>query len=99
DWLSINGSTGEVILGRQPLVDPEIGDVVATFLGWADAFRTMGVRTNADTPPDAARAVSFGAEGIGLCRTEHMFFAGDRIRAVRRLILAASDDDRQAALD
>ena len=99
DWLSINGSTGEVILGKQPLVDPEIGDDVATFLGWADGFRTMNVRTNADTPADAARAVAFGAEGIGLCRTEHMFFAGDRIRAVRRLILAAADEDRQAALD
>ncbi len=99
DWLSINGSTGEVIVGEQDLVDPEVGDDFATVMAWADRFRTLGVRTNADTPEDAAKAVGFGAEGIGLCRTEHMFFGPDRVRAVRRMIMAASDEERQAALD
>jgi len=98
DWISINGSTGEVIEGKQPLEEPGMSDNFATFMGWADEFRTMQVRTNADTPEDAARAVEFGAEGIGLCRTEHMFFEGDRIQSVRRLILADSDAEREAAL-
>jgi pyruvate,orthophosphate dikinase len=98
DWISINGSTGEVIEGKQPLEEPGMSDEFATFMSWADEFRTMGVRTNADTPEDAARAVEFGAEGIGLCRTEHMFFEGDRIQSVRRLILAGSDNEREAAL-
>ena len=99
DWISLNGSTGEVILGQQALVAPEMGENTETFMGWADAFRTMRVRTNADTPEDAARAVAFGAEGIGLCRTEHMFFEGDRIHSVRRLILAADEAEQKAALD
>ena len=98
DWVSINGSTGEVIRGQQDLVEPGMSDAFATFMGWTDAFRTMQVRTNADTPEDAARAVEFGAEGIGLCRTEHMFFKGDRIQSVRRLILADSDGAQTAAL-
>ncbi len=98
DWVSINGSTGEVIQGRQELEEPEMSEAFATFMSWADTFRTLGVRTNADTPEDAARAVAFGAEGIGLCRTEHMFFEGDRIQSVRRLILADTEDEQQAAL-
>ncbi len=98
DWISINGSTGEVIRGQQELEEPGMSDAFATFMGWTDAFRTMQVRANADTPEDATRAVEFGAEGIGLCRTEHMFFEGDRIQSVRRLILADSDREQQAAL-
>ena len=98
DWISINGTTGEVIEGKQALEEPGMSDNFATFMAWADEFRTMEVRTNADTPEDAARAVEFGAEGIGLCRTEHMFFEGDRIQSVRRLILADSDDERETAL-
>ena len=98
DWLSLNGSTGEVIQGAQPLVDPEMTDDFATLLSWADALRTLKVRTNADTPADATKAIAFGAEGIGLCRTEHMFFEGERIHAVRRMILAADAAERAAAL-
>ena len=98
DWISINGSTGEVILDKQALVDPELGDDFAEFMAWADEFRPMGVRTNADTPDDAEKAIAFGAEGIGLCRTEHMFFEGDRILAVREMILAPTERDRRAAL-
>ena len=75
DWLTLNGSTGEVIVGEVPTVDPELSGNFATVMEWADEFRQLGVRTNADTPEDSARARSFGAEGIGLCRTEHMFFA------------------------
>ena len=98
DWVSINGSTGEVILGAQELVEAELSDDFATFMEWADEFRPIGVRTNADTPEDAEKAIAFGAEGIGLCRTEHMFFEGDRIQAVREMILAGSERDRRAAL-
>ncbi len=98
DWLSINGSSGEVILGAEELVPAELSDEFATFMDWADEFRTIGVRTNADAPDDASQAVSFGAEGIGLCRTEHMFFEGHRIQSVRKMILAASEEDRRAAL-
>ena len=99
DWLSINGSSGEVILGAEELVPTGLSDEFATFMEWADEIRPMGVRTNADTPEDAAQAVEFGAVGIGLCRTEHMFFEGDRIQAVREMILASSESERQAALD
>ncbi len=98
DWLSINGSSGEVILGAEELVPAGLSDEFATFMEWADEIRPMGVRTNADTPEDAAQAVEFGAVGIGLCRTEHMFFEGDRIQAVREMILASSESERQAAL-
>ena len=98
DWISINGSTGEVILGAQELVAPEMSGYFATFMEWVDGFRTMGVRTNADTPADASNAREFGAEGIGLCRTEHMFFGGDRVRSVRKMILAGSEKERRAAL-
>src|SRR5690606_7241495 len=99
DWVALNGSTGEVILGRQDLVEPEMSDDFATVMSWADTFRRLRVRTNADAPADAAKAVAFGAEGIGLCRTEHMFFEGDRIWAVRRMIVAETEEERRAALD
>ena len=98
DWISINGSTGEVIRGQQPLVPPTLSGDFALFMQWVDQFRRIKVRTNADTPADAAKALEFGAEGIGLCRTEHMFFEGDRIVAVREMILAATDTDRWKAL-
>ncbi len=99
DWLSINGSTGEVVVGKQPLVDPELSSEFARFMTWVDAFRDMDVRTNADTGPDAEQALSFGAEGIGLCRTEHMFFGDERITKMRRMILSESDEERRNALD
>ena len=83
DWMSLNGSTGEVILGQAPLVAPSFTGNFGQLMSWADEIRTLKVRTNADTPRDAKQAKEFGAEGIGLCRTEHMFFAEDRIRAVR----------------
>ncbi|MFQ5571719.1 MAG: pyruvate, phosphate dikinase, partial [Rhodothermales bacterium] len=98
DWISINGSSGEIIRGKQNLVDPDLGEDFDTFMAWTDSFRTMGVRTNADTPEDAEKAIAFGAEGIGLCRTEHMFFEGDRILAVREMILAGTEKDRRTAL-
>lgn len=98
DWVSINGSSGEVILGKEGLVPPQMSGNFATFMGWVDEFREMGVRTNADAPADAAKAIEFGAEGIGLCRTEHMFFEGDRILSMRKMIMAKSEDERRAAL-
>lgn len=99
DWLTLNGSTGEVIAGEIPTVDPELSGNFATILEWADEFRQLGVRTNADTPDDAARARSFGAEGIGLCRTEHMFFGGERIKCMRAMIMAADEQERREALE
>jgi pyruvate, orthophosphate dikinase len=98
DWISINGSTGEVILGQEDLVAPELSGDFAEFMTWVDEYRDMKVRANADTPADARKAIEFGAQGIGLCRTEHMFFEGDRIASVRKMILAASEEDRRAAL-
>lgn len=98
DWLSINGSSGQVILGEQPLVKPEMSGEFAEFMSWVDGFRYMKVRTNADTPDDARAALEFGAQGIGLCRTEHMFFEGDRIDHVREMILAEDENARRAAL-
>ncbi|MDX1420934.1 MAG: pyruvate, phosphate dikinase [Rubricoccaceae bacterium] len=98
DWISLNGSTGEVVQGRRALVEPEMSEDFGTIMDWADGFRRLRVRTNADTPADAAKAVSFGAEGIGLCRTEHMFFEGDRIWAMRRMIVAETEAERRAAL-
>ncbi|MCB9898426.1 MAG: pyruvate, phosphate dikinase [Planctomycetes bacterium] len=98
DWISLDGSTGQVMLGRVPTVAPQLSGDFARLMEWADARRTLGIRTNADTPEDARRAREFGAEGIGLCRTEHMFFAEDRIAAVRRMILADNDRQRDAAL-
>jgi pyruvate, orthophosphate dikinase len=98
DWVSLNGSTGEVIVGEQALVKPEMTGEFAEFMSWADEFRLMKVRTNADSPADARAAREFGAQGIGLCRTEHMFFEGDRIDHVREMILADNETDRRAAL-
>ncbi|MEE8110447.1 MAG: pyruvate, phosphate dikinase, partial [bacterium] len=98
DILTLSGSTGEVILGETPLINPELGDEFARVLEWADEVRTLGVWANADTPHDAAVARENGAEGIGLCRTEHMFFEGDRILAVREMILAETEEDRRKAL-
>ncbi len=98
DYISIDGSTGEVLSGKIATIDPEISGNLGTFMKWADAVRRLKVRTNADTPADAAKAVEMGAEGIGLCRTEHMFFDGDRIIAVREMILADGEAGRRAAL-
>ena len=98
DWISINGSTGEVVIGKEHLVPPQMSGDFATFMEWVDEFREMGVRTNADAPADARKAIEFGAEGIGLCRTEHMFFEGERILSVRKMIMADNLEDRRAAL-
>ncbi len=98
DYLTLNGTTGEVILGEAPLVKPAPTSDFGTFMKWADEFRKIGVWTNADTPHDAEVARSFGAEGIGLCRTEHMFFDPERIRAVREMILADDTEGRKKAL-
>ncbi len=91
DWISLDGTAGQVILGQVPTVEPKLSGDFGKFMKFCDDVRTLGIRTNADTPADAARARDFGAEGIGLCRTEHMFFEGDRIWAVREMILAAED--------
>ena len=99
DRLTIDGATGEVMAGEVPTVQPELSGDFGTLMGWADAFRRMKVRANADTPNDAQTARDFGAEGIGLCRTEHMFFEAARITAVRQMILAADEKGRRAALD
>ena len=98
DWVSIDGSTGEVILGQVPTQEPELSGDFTTLMSWADEIRTLNVRTNADTPHDSAAAREFGAEGIGLCRTEHMFFEGDRINIVREMILADDEEGRRRAL-
>jgi pyruvate, orthophosphate dikinase len=99
DLLTIDGSTGEVMAGEVPTVQPELSGDFGTLMGWADAARRMKVRTNADTPNDARTAREFGAEGIGLCRTEHMFFEHSRITAVRQMILASDEKGRRTALD
>jgi pyruvate,orthophosphate dikinase len=98
DTLSIDGSTGEVMAGSIGTQTPKLSGDFETVMGWADKYRTLKVRTNADTPADAKRARDFGAEGIGLCRTEHMFFEGERIQAMRAMILATTTKDRRAAL-
>ena len=98
DWITLDGTAGEVILGKVPLIQPELSGDFATLMKWADAVRTIGVRTNADTPADARATMKFGAEGIGLCRTEHMFFEGNRIEAVREMILAEDEAGRRKAL-
>ncbi|MCL4292786.1 MAG: pyruvate, phosphate dikinase, partial [Acidimicrobiia bacterium] len=97
DVISINGTTGEVVLGAVPVVVPEPTGPFGTLLEWADELRRLGVRTNADLPADARKARDFGAEGIGLCRTEHMFL-GDRLPIVQRMILAETPDEEEAAL-
>src|SRR5712671_1975434 len=98
DVITIDGSTGQVLAGRVPMIEPALSGEFATLMGWADAVRKLGVRANADTPNDARVALRFGAEGIGLCRTEHMFFDEDRIRAVREMILADDEKSRRVAL-
>ena len=98
DVVTIDGGTGQVLKGRVPMLQPELSGDFAKIMEWADATRRMKVRTNAETPQDARTARSFGAEGIGLCRTEHMFFEGDRILAMREMILADSEAGRRAAL-
>ena len=97
--ITLNGSTGEVILGEVPTIEPELSPEFQELMNWADEYRTLKVRANADVPRDAEKAIQFGAEGIGLCRTEHMFFAEDRISIVQRMILADSPEARQSALD
>ncbi|MEX1009185.1 MAG: pyruvate, phosphate dikinase [Acidimicrobiia bacterium] len=100
DVISINGTTGEVVIGAVPLIKPdEMSAVFETVLGWADEFRVLNVRTNADQPEDAEVARRFGAEGIGLCRTEHMFLGEERLPIVQRFILAADEAEENAALD
>jgi pyruvate,orthophosphate dikinase len=98
DVITLDGSTGEVIKGAVPTINPELSGDFATLMGWADKVRRMKVRTNAETPLDARTAREFGAEGIGLCRTEHMFFEADRIMAVREMILSETEAERRAAL-
>jgi len=99
DWISLDGSKGAVIEGKVPTIDPELSGDFGILMGWADEVRKLNVRTNADTPHDSTVARNFGAEGIGLCRTEHMFFEGDRIKAVREMILADDEAGRREALD
>ncbi len=97
--LTINGSTGDVIVGKVATIEPELSGEFAKLMEWADGVRRLGVRTNADTPHDAEQALRFGAEGIGLCRTEHMFFSEERLPIVQQMIIAESTEKRQAALD
>ena len=99
DVITIDGGTGRVMLGEVPLVPPQINDDFQTILQWADELRRLRVHANADTPEDAAKARELGAEGIGLCRTEHMFMAEDRLPVMREMILADGEADRRAALE
>ena len=99
DWISIDGSSGEVMLGEVSTQQPSLSGNFTTIMRWADSIRKLKVRTNADTPHDSEVARKFGAEGIGLCRTEHMFFEGDRILAVREMILANDEAGRRKALE
>ena len=99
DTISIDGSTGKVYIGNLETQSPQLEGNFGTFMGWVDEYRDMKIRTNADTPRDVKQALEFGAEGIGLCRTEHMFFKEDRIFQVRKMILAADLETREAALD
>jgi pyruvate,orthophosphate dikinase len=99
DTLVIDGSAGVVTTDDVPLEEPKVSDAFETVLSWADELRQLGVRTNADTPEDAARAREFGAEGVGLCRTEHMFMAADRQPKMRRMIMAETEEERRSALD
>jgi len=99
DWISLDGSSGNIYGEKLPTIDPEMTGDFSTFMQWADEVRTLKVRTNADTPADAVQAMQFGAEGIGLCRTEHMFFEPDRIPAMREMIVARTEEQRRKALD
>ncbi|MBN2225211.1 MAG: pyruvate, phosphate dikinase [Deltaproteobacteria bacterium] len=98
DWITLDGSRGQVMAGQMPLVEPGMSGDFGTIMGWVDEIRRLAVRTNADTPHDSQVAVNFGAEGIGLCRTEHMFFEGERIDAVREMIIAEDRASREKAL-
>jgi pyruvate,orthophosphate dikinase len=98
DVITVDGSTGQVLKGRVPMTEPALSGEFSTLMGWADKVRKLGVRANADTPNDARVALKFGAEGIGLCRTEHMFFDEKRIRAMREMILADDEKSRRVAL-
>jgi pyruvate, orthophosphate dikinase len=99
DVITIDGSTGQVLAGRVPMIEPTLSGEFGVLMGWADGIRKLGIRANADTPNDARVALRFGAEGIGLCRTEHMFFDEGRINAVREMILADDEHSRRSALD
>jgi len=99
DFITVDGSTGQVLAGKVDMIEPQLSGEFATLIGWADKVRKLGVRANADTPADARAAVRFGAEGIGLCRTEHMFFDEGRIQAVREMILSDDEKSRRIALD
>ncbi len=99
DWITIDGGTGEVMVGVVPTIQPELSGDFSHLMEWADAARSLGVRANADTPTDCRTAREFGAEGVGLCRTEHMFFDSDRIIAMRQMIVGADETARRAALD
>lgn len=98
DWITINGSNGEIIQGIVPIVQPQSSEVFQTIMNWIDETRVLGVRANADTPEDVKIAQSFSSDGVGLCRTEHMFFSTDRIRIVQELITADTSEERQHAL-
>jgi pyruvate, orthophosphate dikinase len=98
DVITIDGSLGQVLAGRMPMIEPKLSGEFGTLMGWADQVRKLGVRVNADTPEDARTAIKFGGEGIGLCRTEHMFFEETRIRTVREMILSEDEQSRRAAL-
>jgi len=99
DILTIDGTTGDVILGEAPLIEPEFTEEFENLLDWADDIRKMGVWTNADTPKDAEKAIEFGAEGVGLCRTEHMFFEPERLDVMQEMIISEEDEERKKALD
>ena len=99
DIITIDGSTGEVMLGEIPMIDPQLSDEFQILLSWADEERNLGVRANADTPEDASKALEFGADGIGLCRTEHMFMDPKRLPIVQDMILAETMEERMEALD
>ena len=98
DHITVDGSTGQVLAGKVDMIEPQLSGEFATLIGWADKVRRLGVRANADTPADAKAAIRFGAEGIGLCRTEHMFFEEGRIQAVREMILADDEKSRRSAI-
>ncbi|GAG92249.1 unnamed protein product, partial [marine sediment metagenome] len=99
DFITLDGTTGRVIKGEVPTLEPEPSDEFKKLMEWADEIRTLGVRANADTPKDAKKARELGAEGIGLCRTEHMFFGEDRLPFVQRMILAEDKEEREKALE
>ena len=98
DYISLDGTAGDVLKGQVKTVPPELSGDFGKIMEWADEIRTLKIRTNADNPRDAQQAVDFGAEGIGLCRTEHMFFEEERIPAIRRMIMADTEEERREAL-